>query len=129
MRFCKTILINAIFMGIVIIRIGDIKMALDYNIIGERLKKARQNKHMTQEKFAEKLDMSVAYLSRIECGSSELSLKRLDQMCEILDVSKGFILEGVSTNSKTYLNKEFSELLANCPQDKYKLIYNIALRY
>ena len=62
MRFCKTILINAIFMGIVIIRIGDIKMALDYNIIGERLKKARQNKHMTQEKFTEKLDMSVAYL-------------------------------------------------------------------
>lgn len=101
-------------------------MALDYNIIGERLKKARQNKHLTQEMLSEKLDMSVAYLSRIECGSSQISLKRLDQMCEILDVSKGYILEGTSVNSKNYLNKEFSELLANCPQDKYKLIYNIA---
>lgn len=109
-----------------IVRMGDVKMALDYNIIGERLKKARQNKNMTQETLAEKLDLSVAYLSRIECGSSKLSLKRLDQMCELLDISKGYILEGVSTNSKTYLNKEFSDLLSNCPQDKYKLIYNIA---
>ena len=101
-------------------------MALDYNIIGERLKKARQSKNLTQEMLSEKLDMSIAYLSRLECGSSQISLKRLDEMCEILDVSKGYILEGTSVNSKNYLSKEFSELLANCPQDKYKLIYNIA---
>lgn len=101
-------------------------MALDYNIIGERIKKARQNKNMTQECLAEKLDMSIAFLSRIECGSSFISLKRLDQVCEILDVSKSLILEGSSTNDKNYLRKEFAELLENCPQDKYKLIYNIA---
>lgn len=101
-------------------------MAIDYNIIGERIKKTRQSKHMTQEMLAEKLDLSVAYLSRIECGSSQLSLKRLDQICEILDINSGYILEGTSTNSKNYLNKEFADLLANCSQDKYKLIYNIA---
>ena len=101
-------------------------MALDYNIIGERLKKARQNKNMTQDTLSKKLDMSIAYLSRIECGSSKLSLKRLDQMCEILGISKGYVLEGTSVNSKKYLNKEFSDLLSNCPPEKYKLIYNIA---
>ena len=51
----------------------DIKMALDYNIIGERLKKARQSKNLTQEMLSEKLDMSIAYLSRLECGSSHIS--------------------------------------------------------
>lgn len=101
-------------------------MALDYKIIGERLKKARKNKHMTQEELSEKLDMSVAFLSRIECGSSFISLKRLDQICEILGITKGSILDGASVNSKDYLNKDFSELLSNCSQDKYKLIYNIA---
>ncbi len=40
-------------------------MALDYNIIGERLKQARINKKLTQEKLAEQLDVSVAFLSRI----------------------------------------------------------------
>ena len=101
-------------------------MALDYKIIGERLKKARKSKHMTQEELSEKLDMSVAFLSRIECGSSFISLKRLDQICEILGITKGSILDGASVNSKDYLNKDFSELLSNCSKDKYKLIYNIA---
>ena len=52
-------------------------MALDYNIIGERLKQARINKKFTQEKLAEQLDVSVAFLSRIERGSSFINLKRL----------------------------------------------------
>ena len=50
-------------------------MALDYNIIGERLKKARVEKNMTQEKLAEQLDVSIAFLSRIERGSSHINLK------------------------------------------------------
>ena len=56
-------------------------MALDYAVIGERLKKARLNKKYTQEALAEKLDVSVAFLSRIERGSSHVNLKRLAQLC------------------------------------------------
>lgn len=62
-------------------------MALDYNIIGERLKKARIDKNMTQEKLAEQIDVSVAFLSRVERGTSHINLKRLTQICEILGVS------------------------------------------
>ena len=36
-------------------------MALDYNIIGERLKEARVNKKYTQENLAEKLKREVSY--------------------------------------------------------------------
>ena len=53
-------------------------MALDYTIIGERLKKARLAKKMTQEDLAEKLDVSVAFLSRVERGNSHINLKRLN---------------------------------------------------
>lgn len=67
-------------------------MALDYNIIGQRIKKARQNKHLTQEDLAEKLDVSVAFLSRIERGSSHINLKRLNQICDILNITEGQIL-------------------------------------
>ena len=48
-------------------------MALDYNIIGERLKKARIDKNMTQEKLAEQIDVSVAFLSRVERGTSHIN--------------------------------------------------------
>lgn len=59
-------------------------MALDYTLIGERIKLARAKEKLTQEKLAEKLDVSVAYLSRIECGDAFINLKRLNQICEIL---------------------------------------------
>jgi len=101
-------------------------MALDYNIIGERLKQARINKNLTQEKLAEELDVSVAFLSRIERGSSYINLKRLNQICTILDVTEGEILNGVSKDSSTYLNKDLSNLLKNCPPEKINLIYNVA---
>lgn len=101
-------------------------MAIDYSIIGERLKKARQNKHLTQENLAEQLDVSVAFLSRIERGSSHINLRRLNQICDILGITEGQILNGSSGTSKNYLNSEFNELLKNSSSEQQKLIYKIA---
>ena len=43
-------------------------MKLNYSIIGMRLKQARLDKKITQEKLAEMLDVSVAYISRASCN-------------------------------------------------------------
>ena len=67
---------------------------LDYEKMGENLKKARIRNNLTQEELANRLDVSIAFLSRIERGSSHISLNRLTQMCEILNVSPGEILNG-----------------------------------
>ena len=101
-------------------------MALDYTIIGQRLRKARLDKRMTQENLAEKIDVSVAFLSRIERGLSHINLKRLSQICAILDVTEGFILNGTSSTSDQYLISEFNDILTKCPARKQKLIYKIA---
>ena len=103
-------------------------MALDYKLIGSRLKQARQNKNYTQEKLAEELDVSIAFLSRVECGSLEISLKRLAQICDMLDITEGDILNGTTPTSGNYLNTEFSSLLKNCPPEKIKLIYIVGHR-
>lgn len=101
-------------------------MALDYKLIGTRLKQARQKKNYTQEKLAEELDVSIAFLSRVECGSLEISLKRLSQISEILGITEGYILNGASTSSENYLSSDLSELMKNCPPEKSKLIYEVA---
>lgn len=101
-------------------------MALDYSIIGQRIKQARLNKNLTQEDLAEQIDISVAFLSRVERGNSHINLKRLNQLCRLLDVSEGYILNGVSSKSENYLNKEFSDLLKSCKPETQKLIYDIA---
>ena len=101
-------------------------MSLDYSIIGERLKKARTDKGLTQEQLAEEIDVSVAFLSRVERGKTRLNLNRLNQICGILDITEGDILTGSGSNTEYYLSEEFSVLLKNCPPDKLKLIYDIA---
>ena len=101
-------------------------MALDYNIIGSRIKEARLAKNYTQEDLAEKIDISVAFLSRVERGNSHINLKRLNQICGLLDVSESYVLNGASSNSQNYLDKEFADLLKNCSPEKQRLIYNVA---
>ena len=94
--------------------------------IGKNLQKLRRSHGYTQEKLAEELDVSIAFLSRVECGSLEISLKRLSQICEIFGIPEGYILNGASTSSGNYLSTDFSELLKNCSPEKAKLIYDVA---
>lgn len=101
-------------------------MALDYTIIGERIRKSRIENNLTQENLAEKLNVSVAFVSRIECGTTHLNLTRLSEICSILNIDEGSIINGTSTESGKYLTEEFSALLKRCPKEKQKLIYDIA---
>ena len=78
-------------------------MALDYSVIGSRIKQARIAKNMTQEDLADQIDISVAFLSRVERGNSHINLKRLNQICNLLEVSEGYVLNGASSNSDNYL--------------------------
>ena len=101
-------------------------MAIDYKIIGERLKKARLSKKLTQENLAESLNISIAYLSRIETGTTKINLKRLNESCNILEISESSILSGATDDSSNYLNSDLSEILKNCSPEKQRLIYKIA---
>lgn len=101
-------------------------MAIDYSIIGSRIKQARLAKNMTQEDLADQIDISVAFLSRVERGNSHINLKRLNQICGLLDVSEGYLLNGASSSSENYLDKEFTDLIKSVSPEKQKLIYNVA---
>ena len=84
-------------------------MAVDYSIIGSRLKQARIKAGLTQQELAEKTNLSIAFISRIERGSSHINLKRLSEFCSILDVSEGYILNGVADSDENYLYNEFND--------------------
>ncbi len=101
-------------------------MAVDYVIIGQRLKVARKNMGLTQQELAEKLNLSIAFISRVERGSSHINLKRLTEFCSLLGISEGEILNGVSNSDENYLSTEFTDILDKCSPKKQKLIYKIS---
>ena len=65
-------------------------------------------------------------MSRVETGNSQVNLKRLTQIAEILKVSPGYLLTGSNTTSKDYLKQDFNTILEKCSPEQQKLIYQIS---
>lgn len=101
-------------------------MSPDYIVIGRRIKNTRKEQRLTQEELADKIDVSVAFMSRVERGTGKINLKRLIQIAEILNVSPGYLLTGSNTASKDYLREDFSQVLDQCTSKQQRLIYAIS---
>lgn len=55
-------------------------------VIGRRIQAARQQKCLSQAELASLLDVSVSYVSRIECGKIRLNLERIIELSQLLDI-------------------------------------------
>lgn len=65
---------------------------MDYAEIGQRIKKYRKLKKMSQEQLAEKVDISTTHMSHIETGVTKLSLQVLVDISVALDTSTDSLL-------------------------------------
>ena len=72
---------------------------MDFKAIGLRVKKCRRDIGLTQEKFAELIDVSPHYIYEIERGSKTMSLDTLDRIITTLNISADYLLYG-SLHSK-----------------------------
>lgn len=54
--------------------------------VGQRIKKARKELGLTQEKLAEKLNMHYTTISRIETGSSNPPVQTINKIAKTLKI-------------------------------------------
>ena len=101
-------------------------MEIDHKVIGQRIKDARKGRGWSQEQLSEQLDVTTVYISRVERGSTQINLKRLVQIGNVLNASIEYLIGGALPKNHNYLNRELYEVLLNCSPDKQRLIYNIA---
>ncbi|MBP3925211.1 helix-turn-helix transcriptional regulator [bacterium] len=55
-------------------------------ILGQNITKYRQAKKISQEKLAELVDLSREYITRVERGQKNISLKKLFAIADALEV-------------------------------------------
>ncbi|HUM50371.1 MAG TPA: helix-turn-helix transcriptional regulator [Chitinophagales bacterium] len=67
-----------------------------------RIKKLREFRNFTQQYLADKLDISQNAYSKIENGTTKLTIDRLEQIAKLLDVP----VESVLSNEKQVFNVE-----------------------
>lgn len=84
-------------------------MAIDYKLIGTRIKAARKKKDMTQEMLAERLEVSVGYVSQVERGITKISLDLLAHVSDILECDVAELVQASSVASENYLSREVAQ--------------------
>ncbi len=96
---------------------------------GKKVKYFREQKQLTQEQLAEKLEMNCRSLSFIECGTNFVSADTLENICKVLDVSPKQLFDFdyfMQTPEDT--EKAINELIKS-NRDKLKEIYKVIYLY
>ncbi len=55
-------------------------------LLGQNIAKYRQIRKLSQEKLAEMVDLSREYITRVENGQKNISLKKLFAIADALDI-------------------------------------------
>lgn len=100
-------------------------MNIDYKLIGERIKRARKTKGLTQEALAEKLNVSIGYVSQVERGITKISLDLLGAISSILDCNIASLISESAVNSNGYIETELLHEIQKLDNKKRKYILEI----
>ncbi len=89
--------------------------AVDYYLVGEKVKEKRLKKGLTREQLAEMCDLSVSYIAHIERGTKSLSLESAVKISNALDVSLDYLLLDEIQSSDRALSVIENELSSLSP--------------
>lgn len=64
-----------------------------HKIISANVKKLRKNNRLSQEEFAEKVNCSREFISRVENLKEKISLKMLLKLAEVFNVNPTYFFE------------------------------------
>lgn len=67
------------------------KNSINLTVIGQNIQKARLHKNITQDKLAEKCNVSTNYIGLIERGQSSANASLIIDICNILDITPNYI--------------------------------------
>ena len=94
---------------------------------GEKIRRMRQNRGLTQEQLAEAIDVSQRALSAIERGENFVTSETIDKLLKTLNTTSEelFALNHLKSQNEllSEINKNLSKLAQN--QRKLEIIYNI----
>ena len=97
---------------------------MEYELIGKRIKKARRDKGITQEKFAEELGVSVSFISQVETGEKRFNLERITEVSKILERPINYFIDGYEEKDKSNF-EEVIDLLKKMSDKQLKLALEI----
>ncbi len=98
---------------------------MNYCEIGQKIRKFRKAKGLSQEALAEMVGISVTHMSHIETGNTKLSLPVFVDLAQALEVQTDDLLyEG--KDGKSVTASELSDILDSCSAGEAKILLEVS---
>ena len=94
-------------------------------VLGEVFKEYRVKNNLTQEKIAEKIGISVKYISRIENGTGGVKVETLVNYMNILGISPNVIFEKLIIHKDLETQMKLSKKASELSDEKLDFIISV----
>lgn len=98
---------------------------MDYYTIGQKIRKTRKARGLSQEVLAEKIGISTTHMSHIETANTKLSLPVFVALAEALEVRTDELLYDYDLSMRSTAVEEISRLLETCTTQQIRIIEDI----
>lgn len=96
--------------------------------LGSRIRKERQNRGITQEQLAEKVDISINFMSLIENGRN-MSVETLVKISEALGVSVDYLLSDTIQLQSDAISEQIIQNLMTLSDEEKIYFLNMIKQY
>jgi len=94
-------------------------------LLGERIRELRKNRGLTQDQFAELIDVEQKHVSRIELGKSFPTIERLEKISQALNVPLRDIFDFVHLADQKTRTFSIEEMMKQLDDDNQKIAYKV----
>ena len=98
---------------------------MDYEKIGQNIRRLRRAKGLSQEELAERIGISTTHMSHIETANTKLSLPVFVALADALEVSMEDLLDTDTVRAISHSAKEIVTILERCDAKEAKIITDI----
>lgn len=103
----------------------NIRVEIDYNGIGKRIKNRRNQLGCSQEQLAFECNLSVPYISQIENGRKSVSLNALLQIADAMDCTLDWLVFGDSALCSDFRSDEITIPVDNCTDEEKQYLRDL----
>ena len=98
---------------------------MDYYAIGQRIRRIRKARGLSQEELAEKIGISTTHMSHIETGNTKLSLPVFVDLADALEVRADELLHDSTSADRSVSVDAILHLLDSCTTQEIKILEDI----
>jgi len=99
-------------------------MIINYVELGQRVATRRRIMNLTQERLAEKAEISTGHVQNIERGLGKCSLDVLMRIGRVLDANPDYLISGAYKYVEESRLEQIKEAMLRCNPKQYELIGN-----